>query len=59
MGWSSHVLIQMDVEDSLPHSDARDLVQSIDGMYRILDLINEQGSGGLGIFIVLNKPCLR
>jgi hypothetical protein len=49
----------MDVEDSLPHSDARDLVQSIDGMYRILDLINEQGSGGLGIFIVLSKTCIR
>ncbi|KAG0705087.1 hypothetical protein DFH29DRAFT_316434 [Suillus ampliporus] len=37
----------MDVEDSPPHNDARDLVQSINGMYRVLDLISEQGSGGL------------
>jgi hypothetical protein len=49
----------MDVEDSSLHSDARDLVQSINGMYRVLDLINEQGSGGLGILIILDKPCLR
>jgi len=45
----------MDVEDSPPHNDARDLVQSIDGMYRVLDLISEQGSGGLGDCIVLTK----
>jgi hypothetical protein len=45
----------MDVEDSPPHSDARDLVQSISGMYRVLDLISEQGSGGLGDRIVLTK----
>lgn len=49
----------MDVEDSSPHNDARDLAQSINGMYRVLDLINEEGSGGLGIFIILDKPCLR
>jgi hypothetical protein len=49
----------MDVEDSSPHSDARDLVESINGMYRILDLISEQGSGGLGTFTILDKLCLR
>ncbi|OJA14303.1 hypothetical protein AZE42_01562, partial [Rhizopogon vesiculosus] len=42
----------MDVEDSPLHNDARDLVQSINGMYRVLDLISEQGSGGLGDFVV-------
>jgi hypothetical protein len=25
-----------------------DIVNSVNGMYRILDLISEQGSGGLG-----------
>jgi hypothetical protein len=55
VGWSFHVLLQMDVEDSPPHNDARDLVQSINGMYRVLDLISEQGSGGLGNFVVLAK----
>ena len=28
--------------------DGLDLAYSIKGMYRILDLISEQGSGGLG-----------
>jgi hypothetical protein len=45
-----------DVEDYPPHNNAVDLVQSIKGMYRILDLISEQGSGGLGDFIVLTEP---
>lgn len=59
VGWSFHVLLcQMDVEDSPPHDDARDLVQSIEGMYRVLDLISEQGSGGLGDPIVLVKLSL-
>ncbi|KAG2104634.1 hypothetical protein BD769DRAFT_1393419 [Suillus cothurnatus] len=35
----------MDMEDSVPHNDVHDLVQSIKGMYRVLDLISEQGSG--------------
>jgi hypothetical protein len=28
--------------------DPSDLLQSINGMYRMLDLVSEQGSGGLG-----------
>ncbi|KAG1809694.1 uncharacterized protein BJ212DRAFT_1484392 [Suillus subaureus] len=49
----------MDVEDSSPHSDARDLVQSINGMYRVLDLINEQGSGGLVDKVIIAQDSLR
>ncbi|KAG1725515.1 hypothetical protein EDB19DRAFT_1643996 [Suillus lakei] len=53
----------MDVEDSSPgpHNDARDLVQSIDGMYRVLDLINEQGSGGLVLVdkVIIAQDSLR
>ncbi|OJA15113.1 hypothetical protein AZE42_09078 [Rhizopogon vesiculosus] len=45
----------MDVEDSPLHNDARDLVQSINGMYRVLDLISEQGSGGLGDIVIIAK----
>jgi len=45
----------MDMEDSVPHNDVHDLVQSIKGMYRVLDLISEQGSGGLGDSIVLTE----
>jgi hypothetical protein len=46
----------MDAEDSLPHKDTHDLVHSIKSMYRVLDLISEQGSGGLGDFIFLSEP---
>ncbi|KAG1764546.1 hypothetical protein EDD22DRAFT_951631 [Suillus occidentalis] len=49
----------MDVEDSHPHDDARDLVQSIEGMYRVLDLISEQGSGGLVDKIIIAQDSLR
>ncbi|KAG1889124.1 hypothetical protein F4604DRAFT_1673832 [Suillus subluteus] len=49
----------MDVEESSPHSDARDLVQSINGMYRVLDLINEQGSGGLVDKVIIAQDSLR
>jgi len=52
VSWSFRAL-QMDVEDSSTHNDARDLVQSINGMYRVLDLITEQGSSGLGDPILL------
>ena len=31
-----------------PPSDPNDLMYSIEGMYRILDLVSETGSGGLG-----------
>jgi hypothetical protein len=40
----------MDVDVPLPQHDELDLAYSIKGMYRILDLISEQGSGGLGEF---------
>lgn len=49
----------MDVEDSPLHDDARDLVQSIEGMYRVLDLISEQGSGGLVDKIIIAQDSLR
>ncbi|KAG1848072.1 hypothetical protein DFJ58DRAFT_746884 [Suillus subalutaceus] len=49
----------MDVEDSPPHDDVRDLVQSIEGMYRVLDLISEQGSGGLVDKIIIAQDSLR
>lgn len=52
VGWTSHVLIQIETEDPPSHRDARDLAQSINGMHRILDLISEQGSGGLGGTVV-------
>ncbi|KAG2365210.1 hypothetical protein BDR07DRAFT_1399490 [Suillus spraguei] len=50
---------EMDVEDSSPHSDTRDLVQSINGMYRVLDLISEQGSGGLVDKVIIAQYSLR
>jgi hypothetical protein len=51
------ILLQTsDMEDSPPHNNASDLVQSIKGMYRVLDLISEQGSGGLGDSFVLTQP---
>ncbi|KAG0701346.1 hypothetical protein DFH29DRAFT_990130 [Suillus ampliporus] len=49
----------MDLEDSSPRSDACDLVQSINGMHRVLDLINEQGSGGLVDKIIIAQDSLR
>ncbi|KAG1848095.1 hypothetical protein DFJ58DRAFT_729994 [Suillus subalutaceus] len=49
----------MDAEDSLPHNDANDLVQSIKSMYRVLDLISEQGSGGLVDKIIIAQDSLR
>lgn len=49
----------MHVEEFSPHSDARDLVRSINGMYRVLDLINEQGSGGLVDKVVIAQDSLR
>jgi len=35
--------------DRMPLNDPNDLMHSIKGMYRILDLISETGSGGLGM----------
>ncbi|KAG2136636.1 hypothetical protein DEU56DRAFT_857679 [Suillus clintonianus] len=49
----------MDVEDSLPHNDARDLVQSIKRMYRVLDLMSEQGSDGLVDKIIIAQDSLQ
>ncbi|KAG1768958.1 hypothetical protein EDD22DRAFT_843764 [Suillus occidentalis] len=48
-----------DVEDYPPHNDAVDLVQSIKGMYRVLDLISEQGSGGLVDKTIIAQDSLR
>ncbi|KAF8452926.1 hypothetical protein L210DRAFT_3499752 [Boletus edulis BED1] len=45
---------QMDIDFPPLQHDELDLACSIKGMYRILDLISEQGSGGLGI----HKQCL-
>ncbi|KAG1723067.1 hypothetical protein EDD22DRAFT_790202, partial [Suillus occidentalis] len=49
----------MDAEDSLPHKDTHDLVQSIKSMYRVLDLISEQGSGGLVDKIIIAQDSLQ
>jgi len=38
----------MDVDEPHNLQDDLDLAYSISGLYRILDLITEQGSGGLG-----------
>ncbi|KAG1719880.1 hypothetical protein EDB19DRAFT_2044892 [Suillus lakei] len=48
-----------DVEDSPPHNNVGDLVQSIQGMYRVLDLISEQGSGGLVDKTIIAQDSLR
>ena len=44
----------MDI-DALLQRDEVDLALSIKGMYRILDLISEQGSGGLSEFLTQNR----
>ncbi|OAX35069.1 hypothetical protein K503DRAFT_868508 [Rhizopogon vinicolor AM-OR11-026] len=49
----------VDIEDSPLHNDARDLVQSINGMYRVLDLISEQGNGDLVDKIIIAQDSLR
>ncbi|OAX36473.1 hypothetical protein K503DRAFT_802014, partial [Rhizopogon vinicolor AM-OR11-026] len=49
----------MNVEDSLPHNDAPDLVKSINGMHRVLDLISEQGSSGLVDKIIIAQDSLH
>ena len=35
-------------QDPPQKQESNDLAESIPGLYRVLDLINEQGSGGLG-----------
>ena len=45
--------------DHGPLNDPNDLMHSIEGMYRILDLISETGSGGLGaahISVSIRRP---
>ena len=44
------IVSQMDVDEPQILPDDLDLACSITGLYRILDLITEQGSGGLGKF---------
>ncbi|KAG2136644.1 hypothetical protein DEU56DRAFT_356200 [Suillus clintonianus] len=48
-----------DVENSSPHGDTSDLVQLIDGMYRVLDLISERGSSGLVDKVIIVQDSLR
>ncbi|KAF8837455.1 hypothetical protein BDN67DRAFT_983226, partial [Paxillus ammoniavirescens] len=52
------VHLQMDVDVQVPH-DELDLAYSIKGMYRILDLITEQGSGGLVDKIIISQNSLE
>ncbi|KAH0827345.1 hypothetical protein J3R83DRAFT_3979 [Lanmaoa asiatica] len=42
---------EMDIDVPPLQHDELDLAYSVKGMYRILDLISEQGSGGLGEFL--------
>lgn len=37
-------------DSPVARTQSLDLVTCIDGMFRILDLVSEQGSGGLGMF---------
>ena len=46
--WNLKFDWQMDIDTPPFQRDELDLGYSIRGMYRILDLISEQGSGGLG-----------
>ncbi|KIJ64834.1 hypothetical protein HYDPIDRAFT_111462 [Hydnomerulius pinastri MD-312] len=50
---------QMDVDMSPPSHDDTDLAYSIRGMYRVLDLITEQGSGGLVDKIIISQNSLE
>ncbi|KAI6035781.1 hypothetical protein EDC04DRAFT_2571420 [Pisolithus marmoratus] len=49
----------MDVDVSLHALDQFDLASSIKGLYRILDLITEQGSGGLVDKIIISQNSLK
>ncbi|KAI9571051.1 hypothetical protein HD554DRAFT_2017581 [Boletus coccyginus] len=48
----------MDIDAPPLQHDALDLAYSIKGMYRILDLISEQGSGGLVDKIIISQDSL-
>ncbi|KAF8548768.1 hypothetical protein OG21DRAFT_684156 [Imleria badia] len=50
---------QMDVDIPPLQRDELDLAYSIKGMYRILDLISEQGSGGLVDKIIISQNSLK
>ncbi|KAL1696787.1 hypothetical protein GGG16DRAFT_43139 [Schizophyllum commune] len=45
-------------QDPPPKQESNDLAESIPGLYRILDLINEQGSGGLVDKIIIAQDSL-
>ncbi|KAF8548835.1 hypothetical protein OG21DRAFT_670471 [Imleria badia] len=49
----------MDIDVSPLQRDELDLAYSIKGMYRILDLISEQGSGGLVDKIIISQDSLK
>ncbi|KAI6143615.1 hypothetical protein BKA82DRAFT_2416446 [Pisolithus tinctorius] len=46
-------------EPSVDPFDNKDLAQSIPGLYRILDLVTEQGSGGLVDKIIISQNSLK
>ena len=48
-----HATITVPIEHDEPKGDDTDLLYRIRGLYRLLDLINEQGSGGAGMIKVL------
>ncbi|KIJ05810.1 hypothetical protein PAXINDRAFT_20962 [Paxillus involutus ATCC 200175] len=50
---------QVDVDVPVPQHDELDLAYSIKGVYRILDLISEQGSGGLVDKIIISQNSLE
>jgi hypothetical protein len=41
-------------DSPVARTQSLDLVTCVDGMFRILDLVSEQGSGGLGMFFFLS-----
>ncbi|KAF8548831.1 hypothetical protein OG21DRAFT_1489037, partial [Imleria badia] len=50
---------QMDIGVQPPQRDELDLAYFINGMYRILDLISEQGSGGLVDKIIISQDSFK
>ncbi|KAF9231472.1 hypothetical protein BU15DRAFT_68308 [Melanogaster broomeanus] len=51
--------VVIDQMDATSTQERPDLSLSIDGMYRILDLINEQGTGGLVEKVIIAQDSLR
>ena len=51
--------MDIDPQPQALQRDELDLTHFIKGMYRILDLISEQGSGGLGEYCNQSSVCSR